>query len=858
MAKFSRRPSLSNSPTRIARWRPDPVAKAAIGRSLRDFLPLLNGEQRLLLACRLGEVATLGNKLPDASSHEPLIRAAFLRFLLLGGDEQAPVHEHGVNLRGAIVEGKLDLSGCKIPHNVALDHCRFTDLLLAQDTRFDGFVSMQGSFLPRGISADRMLCNSNLFLRSGFEATGEVRLLGAQIGGNLECRGGQFKVEYGDALLADNVIVKGIVRLTEGFKATGKVRLLGAQIGGSLICRGGQFVVSDGEALSADRAAVRGGVFFSDGMRATGEVRLLGAQIGGNLECGGGRFEVKEGDALSADNVVVKGSVFIGDGFKATGQVRLLGAQIGGDLACRSGQFEVKDGIALSADRAVVNGGVFFTDGMKATGEVRLLGVQIGGNLQCDGGQFEVEEGDALSADRAVVKGNVFLTGSFKATGQVRLLGTQIGGALACGGGHFEVKAGDALLADGAVVKGDVFLTDRFRATGQVRLLGVQIEGDLSCGGGQFEVKEGDALSADGAIVKGSVYFNDGFKATGKVRLLGARIGGNFTCAGGLFEGKNGAALSTEGASVGGAWFLTRFRNPVVVNASHMQVAVLVDAIESWGTGSVLDGLRFGALGGNSSTQAHDRLAWLRTQRSAHLGGTEDGEDFRPQPWRHLQRVLREMGHAEDARQIGIAFETRMRETGRIGRSPPDAWAPAAWSKRLIAQTGHTLFGWLTGYGYRPMRLMGWMALVWLICSVSYWLLALPPYGAIGPSDPLVFQNERYADCVPGSEAARKLAARGAKNAGNWYLCEPLPAEYSTFSPLAFSLDIILPLVDLGQEKSWGAVIATPQPQVLKELLTLSPGHMVRWLVWFETVFGWIASLLLVGIVSGFAKRTEE
>ena len=82
--------------------------------------------------------------------------------------------------------------------------------------------------------------------------------------------------------------------------------------------------------------------------------------------------------------------------------------------------------------------------------------------------------------------------------------------------------------------------------------------------------------------------------------------------------------------------------------------------------------------------------------------------------------------------------------------------------------------------------------------------------------------------------------------------------EYSTFSPLAFSLDIILPLVDLGQEKSWGAVIATPQPQVLKELLTLSPGHMVRWLVWFETVFGWIASLLLVGIVSGFAKRTEE
>ena len=36
-------------------------------------------------------------------------------------------------------------------------------------------------------------------------------------------------------------------------------------------------------------------------------------------------------------------------------------------------------------------------------------------------------------------------------------------------------------------------------------------------------------------------------------------------------------------------------------------------------------------------------------------------------------------------------------------------------------------------------------------------------------------------------------------------LCKSLPAEYTTFSPLAYSLDILLPLVDLGQ-KTLGAL----------------------------------------------------
>jgi hypothetical protein len=389
-----------------------------------------------------------------------------------------------------------------------------------------------------------------------------------------------------------------------------------------------------------------------------------------------------------------------------------------------------------------------------------------------------------------------------------------------------------------------VFLDRGFKAVGEVRLLGVQIGGDLCCRKGRFDVKQGRALLADRAVVNGNVYLNDGFEATGNVRFLGAQIGGTLDCRGGQFSAGQGNALSTENSIVKGAWFFDGPTRPARVSAMHMQVAVLADSLESWAEGSALDGLRYGALGGRAPTRAKDRLAWLRRQKAEYCG-----EDFRPQPWHQLQRVLRDMGHAEEARQIAIAYEEQMRKAGRVGESPPGTWPPVARAKRVVAWIGH---------GYRPMQLMLWMLLVWGGSAGLFWQLALPPHNAFGPTDPLVFQNPRYAQCVPGSPAAAAATASGVPEAGNWYLCDSLPADYSTFSPLAYSLDIMLPLVDLGQEKAWGPRVTTPKAGLWAEWKQVGAAHVVRWLVWFETLFGWISGLLLVSIVSGLARRTED
>jgi hypothetical protein len=820
-----------------------------MGRTLEEFNPLGEGERRLLDACQKGEMARLGTATPESATDSQRIRAAFLRFLLLGGDERAPVHERGVQLGGAFVEGALDLRDCRIPASVFLSCCHFDSAVRAMDAHIGGLLSLRGCHLAKGLFADRLRCSADVQLRDGFKATGMVRLPGAIIGGALDCTGGQIEVKEGDALSADGADVNGNVSLRKGFKATGEVRLLGAIIGGDLDCTGGHFEVKEGDSFSADGVEVKRSVLMRDGFKASGEVRLMGAMIGGNLDCADGQFDVKEGDAFSCDGADVKGDLMLRQGFKASGVVRLMGVKIGGNLDCIGGQFEVKEGDALSADGVDVKGTVFLSGGFRATGEVRMVRANISGILDCIGGQFEVKEGDALSADGVDVKGTVFLSGGFRATGEVRLLGANIGGDLVCSDGQFEVKEGDALSADSVDVNGTVFLSNGFKATGRVRLPGANIGGDLDCAGGQFEVKEGDALSADRAEVEGSVYLRHRFKATGRVSLAGAQIGGNLLCIGAQMELMEGIAFSMERAALRGVWHLHSLPQPLRVNAAHATVAVLSDELAAWAPGSFLDGFRYDALGGQAPTSGKVRREWLCTQSEGHLGDSDGAEDFRPQPWRHAQRVLREMGHTEDAKQVGIAFEDRLRAIGRLGQTPHGTPVPVAWLKRFVAHGAHYIFGKLAGYGYRPIRLVGWMVSVWFLCGMAYWWLALPPRSALAPSDPLVFQNTRYEECLPDRPG----------KPGNWFLCSPLRGEYATFSPLAFSLDVMLPVVDLGQERTWGAFVPTPKESPLEEMFGhFHSGHVARLLIWFETLFGWLSSLLLVAIVSGFSRRNDE
>jgi hypothetical protein len=353
---------------------------------------------------------------PQGWGPDRQIQAELIRWICVDRGARTLVDPMGIGVHAAKIIGQLRLDYASVPFPIILLHCALTEdasFYSADVTELD----FGGSWV-RSLILDRATVKGSVFLRGGFRAEGKARLQGTQIAGDLDCTHGQFIAGSGSdvALNANGITVKGSVFLRDKFRAQGEVRLLGARIGGSLSCSSGTFVSAPGtdgggDALSAHLADVSGSVFLDDGFRAEGATRLVGTQIGGNLECDGASFInpattlAGSGTALNADGMVVKGNVFLRSGCHAEGEVSLLDAQIGATLGCMGSSFSnaFKGGIdgsgrALSADRINVKGDVFISDGFRASGRVRLPGAHIGGDLHCHGGNFTTAELDLRGA----------------------------------------------------------------------------------------------------------------------------------------------------------------------------------------------------------------------------------------------------------------------------------------------------------------------------------------------------------------------------------------------------------------------------------------------------------------------------
>ena len=374
-------PNENNKPTRA--W----------GRTLSDFWldgkegKLHPAEQDLLRCAASGEVCIRGKERPRTANDQNRIRANFLRFTALGGDEKNPLHDHGVNLMGAFIEGTVDFQGSILPENFGLGACTIHGDLILQDACAET-VGLDSTSVG-SILGDRFECSGSLHLQNGFRSTGTVSFLGAKIGGDFICRNGKFEHPE-NALTCDGIETKGSVFLNNGFRASGTVMFRGAKIGSDFACRAGLFEHPE-NALSCDGIETAGCVFFHNGFRASGTVRLLGAKIGGDLSCRSGRF-LRKTAALKIEGAQISGVVFLDHGFHALGKVDLTNASIGTNLRCTNGTFSAKE-IAINAPNLKVGNSIYLNSECRVRGEISLLSAEIGDSITFQGGSFESKGG---------------------------------------------------------------------------------------------------------------------------------------------------------------------------------------------------------------------------------------------------------------------------------------------------------------------------------------------------------------------------------------------------------------------------------------------------------------------------------
>ncbi|WP_156824742.1 hypothetical protein [Methylocystis rosea] len=153
----------------------------------------------------------------------------------------------------------LDLQGATLSVSLWLFNCRFDAKIFLVDT-CGRSIGLDGSVFP-GLQGDRLFLEGSLHFRMT-KATGEVRLSGTKIRGDLTCGGARLDNASGNALFCDSAEIGGSVYLSQPFYASGAVRFVGAKIAGDLNCMGSRFHNTGGDALSCHGAEIHGALFF--------------------------------------------------------------------------------------------------------------------------------------------------------------------------------------------------------------------------------------------------------------------------------------------------------------------------------------------------------------------------------------------------------------------------------------------------------------------------------------------------------------------------------------------------------------------------------------------------------------------
>ena len=366
------------------------------------------------------------------------------------------------------------------------------------------------------------------------------------------------------------------------------------------------------------------------------------------------------------------------------------------------------------------------------------------------------------------MKSNVYLNDGFSAKGEVRFLGADIGGQLDCAGGIFD-NQGDyalngwkkyALNADRVKTGGHVFLNkyeagggNPFTAHGRVRFANADIGGNFNCKGGQFlHSGKRSAVAAGGLKSRGAVFLSDDFTVQGDVDLHVAQIG-NFVC--------KECSDDSKG----------------IINLSSTKAVAVDDDKNSWRLFKfLLDDFIYGAFFGENTPKDKSRLKWLdRRPETRRIKGQDVEVLFSPLPYEQAAKVLFGMGHARDAREILLKKERLQTKEEEMH-----------WLRKV----GRRLWDVFAGYGYRLRYTMAWMLGIVVFGAAFFGVAA--HHNQIVPHQPAILASTEYQATLALKEHSPMEAARAA-----------FPVEYPEFTPLAFSLDVFIPLFALHQEPFW-------------------------------------------------------
>jgi hypothetical protein len=542
---------------------------------------------------------------------------------------------------------------------------------------------------------------------------------------------------------------------------------------------------------------------------------------------------------------------------------------------------DLEASIALDADRVHVDGDLIL-NGAQVTGACQLERATITGQFAASGARFENSAADAINAKNCDCAD--FFLDNATVIGACDIAGATVKGQFTAGGATFDYPRGTAIRASTAHI-GSWFMrpgkdenkneNNNGQPTsvhGTINLVRAHIAHDLDFQNVQLKAGHHLAISAREIVVEGSVYLWRESKVDGGIRFWGADIKGQLSLTDSSITSAmlarkrstdplrplpadaddsntvlwTSLALDLSEARVGHLTMPDRLDNRPqgIIDLSRARIGTFTDFKAAWppkvdrktracverpcdengrdADHLVLDGFEYEHLDNPDGLPFGETGAVAEARRDWLLGQSRDDvfERLKPQPWRQLGKILAKQGYEDDARKISIQRRLSQRHAKGMWLGP-----------RALNRALH----WLADYGFNPWKTIGWSAAVVVVFSLLYWGVAAK-YS--DPKQPLAFNQRVFvqtlaADFVPGIQSNSEANVQ-------------LLQVYPRFDPLMYSLDVFLPLVDLGIEKYWRVNTGT----------WLGVG--LYYLSILEGIIGAILLLLIVTGFTGLLTRDEK
>ena len=608
-----------------------------------------------------------------------------------------------------------------------------------------------------------------------------------------------------------------------GVRVTGRLDLTGATITYALVCEHCRF----DEPIRLEEATTRtvriadcqlpgfnGARMRADGIvnfhrsEVAAVLRVEGARISGELCLDDATLGSGTGDVVvAAENLVVDGTLKC-RGMVTRGAVSLRGAHISGTVDATAAKITTGKPKALDANFAVI-GGRFRGNYMSVQGEVRLRHARIGGSLDLAGARLHHPGGDALSCGGMAVEGGVWCTKGFEAEGELRFIGARLGGNVTLAGAKLSNPGGIAVNLDRATLS-DLDCAGLEVREGQISLANTQVASQVTLAGAQLNATPGQpALTADGCFVGGTVALTQ-IRVHGEVGMWTSHIGGHLQLANASISNPGGIAIRVSRTEISADMFCDRMtltggmrlgRTRIGGHADLHQVTLINPGGIALGAGA-LQAAEFSLLPAQpvdgSVNFSHAKFGVLRDDPACwpadmkldgltydllqpHLPAQQrlewlaaGTEHQQVQPYEELAALYSRLGQMAEARRVLHAKERHQRAT-----------------KTAIGRAWGILQDITIGYGYQPWRAAVWFAFLLAAGSAIFAVGKIPPHASGAPP----------------------------------------------FNPVIYTLDLLLPIISLGQKNNF------------------NPNGLEQWLAYLLIAAGWLLASTIATAIARVVRR---